>query len=547
MHAQYTVRRRKCMGVYLNPGADNFIEARKSKIYVDKSGIISYLNSVAGTTQKYVCVSRPRRFGKSMAADMISAYYDRTTEAKELFSGLGIEQDESFEEYANKYDVIALNMQEFLSNSDTMEELLALLKKSVLWDLKDEYPNVRYFDGKNLSRSMRDVFAATRRKFVILIDEWDCIFREYRERKDDQEKYLDFLRDWLKDKSYIALAYMTGILPIKKYGTHSALNMFAEYSMINAGGIAKYTGFTEGEVKSLCEKYHMSFDETKAWYDGYRLEQTIEQPKDGKRTETIEIYSPRSVVSSMIEGKFAPYWNQTESFEALRIYIDMNFDGLRDDIIAMMSGESKKIDIRSFTNDMVTFNTADDVMTLLVHLGYLGYDSRSESVFIPNHEIMREYVTATATSRWSEIINSVKKSDELLTATWAMDAARVAEGIENAHIETSHIQYNDENALSYTLSLAYYAARQYYTMIREMPAGNGFADIIYVPRQKYADKPAMIAELKWNKDADTSIRQIKEKKYVKALEGYVGDVLLIGIDYDKKTRKHECKIEKLTI
>ena len=204
------------MGIYLNPGADNFIEARKSKIYVDKSGIISYLNSVAGTTQKYVCVSRPRRFGKSMAADMISAYYDRTTEAKELFSGLGIEQDESFEEYANKYDVIALNMQEFLSNSDTMEELLALLKKSVLWDLKDEYPNVRYFDGKNLSRSMRDVFAATRRKFVILIDEWDCIFREYRERKDDQEKYLDFLRDWLKDKSYIALAYMTGILPIKK-------------------------------------------------------------------------------------------------------------------------------------------------------------------------------------------------------------------------------------------------------------------------------------------------------------------------------------------
>lgn len=535
------------MGVYLNPGADNFIEARKSKIYVDKSGIISYLNSVAGTTQKYVCVSRPRRFGKSMAADMISAYYDRTTEAKELFSGLGIEQDESFEEYANKYDVIALNMQEFLSNSDTMEELLALLKKSVLWDLKDEYPNVRYFDGKNLSRSMRDVFAATRRKFVILIDEWDCIFREYRERKDDQEKYLDFLRDWLKDKSYIALAYMTGILPIKKYGTHSALNMFAEYSMINAGGIAKYTGFTEGEVKSLCEKYHMSFDETKAWYDGYRLEQTIEQPKDGKRTEIIEIYSPRSVVSSMIEGKFAPYWNQTESFEALRIYIDMNFDGLRDDIIAMMSGESKKIDIRSFTNDMVTLNTADDVMTLLVHLGYLGYDSRSESVFIPNHEIMREYVTATATSRWSEIINSVKKSDELLTATWAMDAARVAEGIENAHFETSHIQYNDENALSYTLSLAYYAARQYYTMIREMPAGNGFADIIYVPRRKYADKPAMIAELKWNKDADTAIRQIKEKKYVKALDGYVGDVLLIGIDYDKKTRKHECKIEKLTI
>lgn len=535
------------MGIYLNPGARKFEMARASEIYVDKSGLITCLNKVIGTSSRFVCVSRPRRFGKSMAADMISAYYDRTMNASELFDGLEIVHDESFSVHANQYDVIVLNMQEFLSNSASMDELIAMVKRYILKELIRAYPSDDYLDMTKLALTMNDIFASTHRQFVILIDEWDSIFREYRERKEEQEKYLDFLRDWLKDKSYIALAYMTGILPIKKYGTHSALNMFAEYSMINAGGIAKYTGFTEGEVKSLCEKYHMSFDETKAWYDGYRLEQTIEQPKDGKRTEIIEIYSPRSVVSSMIEGKFAPYWNQTESFEALRIYIDMNFDGLRDDIIAMMSGESKKIDIRSFTNDMVTFNTADDVMTLLVHLGYLGYDSRSESVFIPNHEIMREYVTATATSRWSEIINSVKKSDELLTATWAMDAARVAEGIENAHFETSHIQYNDENALSYTLSLAYYAARQYYTMIREMPAGNGFADIIYVPRRKYADKPAMIAELKWNKDADTAIRQIKEKKYVKALDGYVGDVLLIGIDYDKKTRKHECKIEKLTI
>ena len=284
----------------------------------------------------------------------------------------------------------------------------------------------------------------------------------------------------------------------------------------------------------------MSFQDARAWYDGYKL-------MDEVHGVCREIYSPRSVVEAMRHHAFDDYWNQTESFEALRIYIDMNFDGLRYAIIAMMSGESKKIDIRSFTNDMVTFNTADDVMTLLVHLGYLGYDSRNESVFIPNHEIMREYVTATATSRWSEIINSVKKSNELLTATWAMDAAKVAEGVESAHFETSHIQYNDENALSYTLSLAYYAARQYYTMIREMPAGNGFADIIYVPRQKYADKPAMIAELKWNKNADTAIRQIKEKKYTKALDGYAGNVLLIGIDYDKKTRKHECKIEKLRI
>lgn len=535
------------MGRYLNPGSKKFEMARASNIYVDKSGIIACLNNVIATSNRFVCVSRPRRFGKSMALDMISAYYDRTTDAKKLFDGLAIEQSETFEKHANKYDVIALNMQKFLSNSHSMDELLAKIKRFLLKELTRAYPSEDYLDATNLPLTMSDIYGETDRQFVILIDEWDCIFREYRERKDEQEKYLDFLRDWLKDAEYVALAYMTGILPIKKYGTHSALNMFTEYSMINAGDVAKYTGFTEGEVKSLCEKYHMSFDETKAWYDGYRLEQTMEHPKDGKRTKTVEIYSPRSVVSSMTEGKFGPYWNQTETYEALKVYIDMNFDGLRDAIKTLVAGGRQKINPDKFVNDMTTFKSADDVMTLLVHLGYLGYDTNNSEVFIPNHEIRREYINAMEDSGWDEIIRAVKASDMLLASTWAMDADKVAEGVENAHFETSHIQYNDENALSYTLSLAYYAARQYYTMIREMPAGNGFADIVYVPRQKYADKPAMIAELKWNKDADTAIRQIKEKRYIKALEGYKGEVLLIGIDYDKKTRKHECKIEKLTI
>lgn len=241
----------------------------------------------------------------------------------------------------------------------------------------------------NLMRTMQDVYNRTKIPFVVIIDEWDCIFREYKMDTDAQKQYLDFLRDLLKDKGYIVLAYMTGILPIKKYGTHSALNMFHEFSMTFAGPFAEYVGFTEKEVKSLCDQYHMDFEETKKWYDGYYLEGTG------------SVYNPRSVVCAMQFRKFQYYWNQTETFEALRTYIDMNFEGLRDDIIHMMNGENRiAVDIRSFTNDMVTFHSKDDVLTLLVHLGYL---SETAEVFIPNHEILNEYVTAVSNSDWGEV------------------------------------------------------------------------------------------------------------------------------------------------
>ena len=229
----------------------------------------------------------------------------------------------------------------------------------------------------------------------------------------------------------------------------------------------------------------------------------------------------------------------------MRVYIDMNFDGLRDAVITLMAGNRLHIDVRSFTNDMVTFNTYEDIFSLLVHLGYLAYDVEKQEVFIPNKEVMQEFVTATSVSRWHEIVNSVKKSRQLLQATFDRDEEAVAAGVEAAHFETSHLQYNDENALSYVVSLAYYAAREYYTMVREMPTGKGFADMVFLPRKKYADKPAMIVELKWDKGANTAIKQIKAKQYVEALQDYHGQILLVGISYDKKSRKHECRIEKI--
>ena len=314
------------------------------------------------------------------------------------------------------------------------------------------------------------------------------------------------MRDLLKDKSYIHLAYMTGILPIKKYGTHSALNMFDEFSMINPGPLARYVGFTEDEVLMLCEQYHMDMTEMKNWYDGYLFENEI------------SIYSPRSVVSCMRFGKIGNYWNQTETFEALRIYIDMNFEGLK-----------------------------DDVLTLLIHLGYVSYDYDSKTVKIPNEEVRLEYVNSVSTSNWGEVSKSLKNSADTLEAIWQNRPAQVAEAIRQAHFETSHIQYNDENALSYTISLALYAARNFYTVYREFASGKGFADLVFLPRKNFPEKPALLVELKWDKSARGALAQIKNKEYCRSLEEYQGNLILVGVNYDKKTKEHECVIEKVQL
>lgn len=523
------------MGYYLNPSTKGFQDSLNSEIYIDKTGLIEQLNRLINTEQKYVCVSRPRRFGKSMAIKMLSAYYSAENDSNELFKGLEIAKSQSYRRHLNQYDVIRINITEFMNDCKSMSEMIALLEKTILWELLDRYDDVRFFNSENLSRTMTDIYRSENVSFIILIDEWDCIFREYKDKKEEQEKYLDFLRNWLKDKEYIALAYMTGILPIKKYGTHSALNMFTEYSMTNAGQLAGYFGFTEDEVQQLCEQYHMEFDETKIWYDGYSL---------GKITS---IYNPRSVVGAMLANTFDTYWNQTETFEALRTYIDMNYDGLKDAIIKMLAGERVQIDVRSFVNDMTTFHSYEDVLTLLVHLGYLAYEREKEEVYIPNKEISKEFITAIKNTSWGEIIKSVKESEALLKSVWAMDSEAVASGIEKAHYETSVLTFNDENALSYTISLAFYAAREYYSVFRELPTGKGFADIVFIPKRKAADKPAMIIELKYDKSAQGAISQIKDKKYVESLLSYKGNLLLVGINYNKDTKKHECVIEKIGV
>lgn len=520
------------MGIYLNPTNEKFQRSLNSEIYVDKSEMIAYTNNVLGTNQQYLCVSRPRRFGKSMALDMLAAYYGRFNDSSLQFDGLKIAKNKSYISHLNRYNVICVNMQEFLSNSNSVDEMLTMLKKRLLFDVRGQYPDVTLFDENNLTFTMQDIYCQEKIPFVILIDEWDCIFREKTGSEDEQKKYLDFLRDWLKDKAYTALVYMTGILPIKKYGSHSALNMFQEFSMTNPREMEEYVGFTETEVMELCEKYGRSFEDMKSWYDGYSF------------LKVKSVYNPKAVVEATLSGVFDSYWTKTETYEALRTYIEMNYDGLKDMVTQMLAGSHQHINTGRFSNDMTTFENADDVLTLLVHLGYLTYDFEKEEVYIPNREISKEFYNAVEGAGWSEVVTAIRNSRDLLEAVWDMDEECVAEGIEMAHYETSSLQYNDENALSYTISLAFYMAKQYYTIVREYPSGKGFADIVFLPRKKYSNKPALVIELKWDQSACAAIKQIKDKEYPQSLQEYQGNILLVGINYDKKTKKHGCVIEK---
>ena len=517
------------MGLYLNPRNDSFQQAINNPIYVDKSLLINYTNQLIGTGDNKLCVSRPRRFGKSTDANMLVAYYSKGCDSHHIFDSLKISQTAHYLEHLNQHHVIHINMQDFLSKTHDINKMILLLAKLIFREIKKVFPNVDYIDSSNLVQVMEDVYVEASARFIFIIDEWDCIFREYKQDKEAQKQYLDFLRNLLKDKPYVELAYMTGILPIKKYGTHSALNMFEEISMIDPGLLSEFMGFTETEVQNLCVQYNVSYDEMKQWYDGYHM------------TDHLSTLSPRSVVASLIRNKFGNYWTSTETYEALQVYIDLNKDGLKDSVIEMLAGESVPVQTSSFQNDMTTFDTKDDVLTLLIHLGYLGYNSSDHTCYIPNKEVIDSFVNSIRKSNWEETTKALLSSRELLEATWKQDEEAVARYIEEAHLNTSILTYNNENALAYTLLLAYISARDYYTMIREMPTGKGFADVVLIP---YRDKPAMIIELKWNQDVETALTQIKEKKYPKGLEKYKDNLLIVGISYDKKTKKHTCHIEK---
>ncbi len=522
------------MGIYLNPGNISFAKTIRSEIYVDKTGLIACTNEYLNTRDHYLCVSRPRRFGKSMTLEMLAAYYSCGCDSRKLFAGFKIAQHKDFEKHLNQYDVIYLNMQQFLIRAKK-QEVTQYLEQAVLEELREVYGNWFSAQITDLTTALEKIFVKTEKQFIFLIDEWDCVMRERQESEAMQKQYLDFLRDLLKDQPYVALAYVTGILPVKKYGQHSALNMFWEYSMTDQSMLEEYTGFTESEVKALCAQFGMDFAETSSWYDGYTF------------TEFQHIYNPKSVVEAMHRHKFSNYWTSTETYEALKIYMEMDFDGLRAEIVQMLGGGRVRVNTRSFQNDMRNFNTKDDVLTLLIHLGYLGYASNEKEAFIPNKEIIEEFENAMSVGGWPNVMNVLKASEKLLEDTLRGDAESVAKELDKAHSEVASIlTYNDENSLGCAIGLAYYSARKDYKLIQELPAGKGYADIAFLPLP-HTNKPAMVVELKYDSSVSAAIQQIKDRQYMQALEGYTGEILLVGVNYNKDNpnKPHSCVIERV--
>ena len=536
-------REGEIMGMFVNPNAAAFQCAVNSEVYIDKTGLLEYTNKVLGTNARFICNSRPRRFGKSVTVDMLTAYYSKGCDTEKMFSGLEISKCPDFYEHLNKYDVIHFDVQWCCISAGSSENLISYITNIVVSELRETYPEVNLVENSTIYGAMARINTVLGKQFIVIIDEWDVLIRDEAHNQAAQEMYIDFLRNMFKGieaSKYIELAYLTGILPIKKYGSHSALNMFTEYSMTNPREMAEFFGFTEEEVHALCATYKRNFEEAQAWYDGYEL-----VAMDGENPKIYSMYSPKSVVDAMLSGLYDNYWNQTETYEALKIYIQMNFDGLKDAIVRMLAGDRVEINTGTFSNDMTTFQNRDDVLTLLVHLGYLSYHWMDKTVSIPNKEVSQEYVNAISTMDWHEVIDSVEASKNLLEALWMQDEEAVAAGIDKAHREISILQYNNENSLACTINLAFYFAREYYTMVRELPAGKGFADVCMIPRPCHLDKPAIVIELKWDKSAVGAIEQIKEKQYGNALKDYQGNLLFAGINYNKKTKKHECVIETM--
>ena len=523
------------MGIYINRGNESFRQIRRSE-YVDKSGLIAVVNKTLFTRQKFSCVTRCRRFGKSMAAEMLAAYYDHSCQSRELFADLQIAQDPSFEEHLNKYPVIFLDMTSFITRYKSDATIVDRIQEALKADLHDAYPQVELKADDDAMAFMQRIALSTGERFVFIIDEWDAICREFSPGTKAMDHYVDWLRRMFKGVESVdvfAAAYLTGILPIKKYKTESALNNFLEYSMVEPRKMAKYFGFTRDEVQALAEKHDMDFDEMEQWYDGYQIG---DEPS---------VFNPNSVMQAVDTGRCRSFWASTGAFDAIAGYINMNFDGLKDDIIRLLTGGRVKVDTTKFQNDLSVIQSRDDVLTVLIHLGYLSFNWRRNECYVPNYEVQGELANAVENTHWTQLTETLRQSERLLESALNGDAEAVAQAIDVAHSDnTSILSYNNENSMACVLAIAFYAARADYVFHRELPTGKGFADLVLLPR-KNVSKPAMVLELKYDGTTGTAIDQIRERRYPEKVAQHVDDLLLVAVSYNREQKTHECKIEKL--
>ncbi len=527
------------MGTYLNPGNSGFTRIFQSD-YVDKTNLIRLVNNVIDTTKNLICISRPRRFGKSYAAQMLCAYYDKTCDSQKLFENYQISEDESFSGHLNRYDVIYLNMTDIKLYTNNYKTLIPFLINNITDEIKAQYPMAVI--KEDFSSTLVNTVETTGNKIIFIVDEWDAPIRE---NPSVEREYLEFLRSLFKSSGttakIFAAAYMTGILPIKKDGSQSAISDFREYTILSPQDYSEFYGFTEDEVRALCEAKGRSFRSVKKWYDGYTI------------GEVHSMYNPYSVMCAMESGKYTSYWRNTSAAETLLSYIDMDEDGLQQDIAKLIAGEKIPVDPFFFQNDVVNFKSKDDVLTLMIHLGYLTYEEVPDSygddetmtgfAWIPNEEVRMEFEKILRKARHRELVELVKQSDQLLKDTIAGNEDAVSAAFDRIR-NTSYAPtfYNNEQSLRYAIKMAYLSCVDQYARVEELPTGHGIADVVFVPKRS-SSLPAMIIELKWDKPAEGAIAQIKDRNYPAFLNGYGGDIILVGITYDEKTKQHSCKIE----
>lgn len=525
------------MGTYLNPGNSGFACILNDQ-YIDKTGLIGLINETIDTPRRLTCVSRPRRFGKSFAAQMLCAYYDKTCDSSEMFRHKKLSEDENYRKHLNKYDVIYVDMTYIKPYTDNYRTAAAYLGEKITEELKAAYPKLTV--SNELSATMINAVGLTGNKFIMIIDEWDAPIRE---NPSVQQTYLEFLRSLFKSSQttakIFAAAYMTGILPIKKDGHQSAVSDFKEYTMVKPRRFSEYVGFTEDEVRDICARNNIDFSSMKHWYDGYSF------------PETSSVYNPNSVMQAVYNKDFDSYWTETSAAESLMDYISRGYAGLTKTIAELIGGVEVPVNTNGFANDFVTFKGKDDVLTLLIHLGYLAYKEETRRVSIPNEEIRLEFAKSVREVEHAETIKRVAESDRLIYDTIHMNEEAVAAQIEKVHLEeTVPLHYNREESLRSVIKLAYYTYKDHYLQFEELPAGEGYADIVYLPRSD-SDWPALVIELKWKRDVEGAIGQILKKRYPSVLEHFGRTILLVGITYDKDAKagekKHVCKIEEYMI
>ena len=536
------------MGIYLNgTTAYTLYKSETVKPYfIDKTSLLAQLFPLVNEGNNYICITRPRRFGKTVTANMIAAFFSKAKNANDIFEKRTISENPDCKKYQNKYSVIHISFNDLPKRCSSYEEYIERIENRLIKDIRLEYPNIEISEDEAVWDILNEIYAYDiNARFIFVFDEWDFIFHQEFVSEQDKREYLLFLRNLLKDRPYVLLAYITGILPIAKYSSGSELNMFMEYTMISEEKFSDSFGFTDSEVDELYKRYKKNTEQIKvsreglrAWYNGYHT----------FRGESV--YNPRSVVFALMNNNLASYWTSSGPYDEIYYYIERNIDDVRNDLALMVSGEAVPAKIQEYAATSMNLTTRDEIFSAMVVYGFLNYENGKVS--IPNKELMDKFsAMLRKESSLGYVYRLAHESERMLYATLHGDIKTMNEILEYVHdIEVPLLSYNHETELSAIVNLIYLAARDQYRVEREEKAGVGYVDFIFYPYDKTAD--CLILELKVDYTPEEAIQQIIDKKYAMRFSGklgeekmYTGRILAVGIGYDKKTKKHDCKVQEL--